>query len=211
MKTLTKTTVLTLIIGMMTSFNTMADVSSRGVEGAYDLVSTFGFASSACQQAEYIDVQGASDFDSNGDGAVTILEVALANPLGNLGQLVNAVLASDAENPGLVIGALGDPSASFTVFAPVDSAFAAIPEDVFNGIVSAGGVTTVLLYHVMVGHTDPRFGTYLQAVDTLLGQDVWLKRGRSEPRINNSNIECTGVLTDNGLVWLLDSVLLPQF
>lgn len=204
MKALTKTTIFALSIGMATSFNTVAD------DGVYGVGSSFGFAS-PCQQAEYIDVRGASAFDSDMDGAVTILEVALANPLDNLGQLVGAVLASDAENPGLVIGALGDPTASFTVFAPVDSAFAAIPEDVFNGIVSAGGVTNVLLYHVIVGHTDPRVGPYLKVVDTLLGQDVWIKRGRSQPGINNSNIECTGVLTDNGFVWLLDSVLLPQF
>ena len=75
----------------------------------------------------------------------------------------------------------------------------------------AGGLTDVLLYHVVAGHFDPRRVFYVRSVDSLLMQDLFVKNGRKNPSINNSEIGCTGVQTDNGLVWIIDSVLLPQF
>ena len=164
-----------------------------------------------CRDLPLIDVRGNDDIDGilgdEKDGYVTIAEVAVANPLANLDSLVGAVLAADP----LVLEALADPSALLTVFAPVNSAFEAIPADVLTGIVDAGGLTDVLLYHVITGERDPRGGAYLRSEDSLLGQFIIIKRGRANPTVNQSNIDCTGVQTDNGLVWLIDSVLLPQF
>jgi len=46
---------------------------------------------------------------------------------------------------------------------------------------------------------------------TVLGQDVFVSRGYSNPTVNQSEIQCQGVRTVNGTVWLIDSVLLPQY
>jgi uncharacterized surface protein with fasciclin (FAS1) repeats len=165
-----------------------------------------------CLKTDFIDVRGSDAIDGalDGmkDGKVTIAEVAVVNPLENLGELVNAVLAADPA----VLAAIADPAAVLTVFAPVDQAFLNIPGGILNGIVTEGALTSVLLYHVVAGEFDPRIRKlYINAEDSLLGQDLFIKQSLSSPTINQSNIECAGVRTDNGLVWLIDSVLIPQF
>jgi uncharacterized surface protein with fasciclin (FAS1) repeats len=163
-----------------------------------------------CKRTDMIDVRGNADIDGilgEADGKVTIAEVAVFNPLGNLDTLVFAVQNADPA----VLEALADPEALLTVFAPDNDAFAAIPGDILNGIISSGALTDVLLYHVVAGYYDPRNTWYIRTVDSLLGQDLFVKRGRTNPSINQSEIGCAGVMTDNGVVWLIDSVLLPQF
>lgn len=164
----------------------------------------------SCKRTDFIDVRGVSDFDGilgEADGKVTIAEVAVANPLGNLDTLVFAVTNADPA----VLEALSDPEAMLTVFAPDNDAFAAIPADILNGIISSGALTDVLLHHVVAGYYDPRNTWYVRKIDSLLGQDLFVTRGSKNPSVNQSEIGCTGVQTDNGLVWLIDSVLLPQF
>jgi uncharacterized surface protein with fasciclin (FAS1) repeats len=48
-------------------------------------------------------------------------------------------------------------------------------------------------------------------VHTLQGQSVFLSLDADGPRVNQSNIACQAVKTDNGTIWVIDSVLLPQF
>jgi len=166
-----------------------------------------------CSEATLVDVRGDSSLSSilTDDGKVTIAEVAVANsalggnPSGGLTQLVDAVVAA-----GLV-GALDNPDDTLTVFAPVDSAFTAIPADIVGAIVDAGGLPNVLLYHVVEGYADVRNVNRVRSYQSLMGQDIFVKRGRAYPTVNNSEVNCDGILTDNGLVWLIDSVLLPQF
>ena len=83
-------------------------------------------------------------------------------------------------------------------------------QGVLDGII-ADSLTEVLLYHVVPGQFDPRRVFYVRSVESLLMQDLFVKRGRKNPTINNSEIACGGVRTDNGLVWLIDSVLMPQY
>lgn len=172
-----------------------------------------GDAPQICRNVAMIDVRGASPFDGNMDGMTTIAEVAIANPLDNLSTLLGVVLAATELESDTVLNAISDPSSSLTVFAPTDDAFAAIPAEVVDGLIASGSLTSVLLYHVVGGEFDPRKGAYLRSLDTIAGQFVVAKRGRptGNPTINQSNIGCTGVATDNGYVWLLDSVLFPQF
>lgn len=166
----------------------------------------------SCKWERFIDVRGDSTIDGvlgdDPDGYVTIGEVAAANPLGNLGTLVEAVLAADPS----ILDALTDPHAKLTVFAPEDEAFEAIPPDFLDAILADQELlTSVLLYHVVDRRLDPRRIRYIRRVKSLLGQNLFIKRGRRNPSVNQSKIQCTGVKTDNGLVWLIDSVLLPQF
>ena len=123
------------------------------------------------------------------DGKVTIAEVAVANPLNNLGTLVTAVTSADP----LVLDALSNPNAKLTVFAPVDDAFAAIPDPVLNEYLGNSELLTeLLLYHVVDGYFDPRKVFYLRAVNSLQGQKLFVKRGRKSPSVNQSKIECSG-------------------
>jgi uncharacterized surface protein with fasciclin (FAS1) repeats len=139
----------------------------------------------------------------------TITEAAIATPeLSTLKDLV--VLAGLA-------GALADEEANLTVFAPLNSAFAALPGYLVSGLTTPDNsgqypdLTQVLLYHVVPGKVDPRRVFYIRRAETLSGQDLFLNRSRLAPMVNQSIVDCQGVKTRNGTVWLIDSVLQPQF
>jgi uncharacterized surface protein with fasciclin (FAS1) repeats len=136
----------------------------------------------------------------------TIVDAALATP--DLKALADAVVAA-----GLA-GALSGPG-PFTVYAPTNAAFQKIPPAVLGAITSDPALlTAVLTYHVTPGKgrdADPRlvFNTPKE-VPTLQGQTVFFSRS-SGPQVNQSSVACQPVRTTNGVVWLIDSVLLPQF
>ena len=72
-------------------------------------------------------------------------------------------------------------------------------------------LTAVLTYHVTTGQPDPRrlSSTLAQRKDTLQGQSVYFGRSDGSARVNGAGVDCTAVQTDNGTVWIIDSVLLP--
>jgi len=133
----------------------------------------------------------------------TIVEAAIATPA--LSTLVDLVVAA-----GLA-GALSQPG-DLTVFAPTNDAFAAIPAPVLGAIGSdVGLLTAVLTYHVVDGPADPRSPTTRKSA-TLQGQTLYTGfESGVGARVNNSVAGCTAVRTTNGTVWVIDSVLLPQF
>jgi uncharacterized surface protein with fasciclin (FAS1) repeats len=144
----------------------------------------------------------------------TIAEAACDPSLDSvLGTLCDAV---GLANPA--IGeALSDPKARLTVFAPTNEAFGAVP---FLGKLlkpqNQGLLDNVLLYHVVSGkHVDPRRSAVIRKVPTLLeGQNVFFSYDFGKhggPMINQSSTGCEGVKTENGTVWIIDSVLQPQY
>ncbi|MBW9259894.1 MAG: fasciclin domain-containing protein [Candidatus Thiodiazotropha sp. (ex. Lucinisca nassula)] len=105
-----------------------------------------------------------------------------------------------------------DSSEDITVFAPTNEAFAAIPGDLLTLIASDEDIlTTVLAYHVVPNKVDPRRVRYIRKYDTLAGQTLFASRDRTGPMVNQSEVECQGYRTANGLVWVVNSVFLPQF
>jgi len=133
----------------------------------------------------------------------TIVDAAVATPaLSTLTSLVVAAGLADALSaPG-----------NLTVFAPTNDAFAKIPAGVLGAI---GGdlavLTAVLTYHVVPGKVDPRHPV-TRELTTLQGQSLYAGYDRGTgPAINQSVADCTAVRTTNGTVWVIDSVLLPQF
>lgn len=110
------------------------------------------------------------------------------------------------------VAELLDSSEDITVFAPTDEAFGNIPPDILNAIAANEELlTTVLAYHVSPKLVDPRKVLYVRKVGTLAEQKLFVNRTRTGPMVNQSNVECQGYRTANGLVWVIDSVLLPQF
>jgi len=144
----------------------------------------------------------------------TIVDAALATP--ELEELANAVVAA-----GFVD--LLNSEGPFTVYAPINQAFENIPAGVLNGILGEVDdegnlfvLQAILSYHVVPGagrRNDPRrvFNRIVE-VDTALGQSVFFSRDREGTEINQSNlVSCQPVRTSNGIVYLIDSVLNPQF
>jgi uncharacterized surface protein with fasciclin (FAS1) repeats len=108
----------------------------------------------------------------------------------------------------------GDPSGNFTVFAPTNEAFAKIglvnPADL--NVLQKGFLTNVLLYHVNNGSTLDASLTNGVKVPSLLGAPVTkrvINRG-SDRFVNGSKIIATNVKADNGIVHVIDRVLLAS-
>jgi len=100
----------------------------------------------------------------------------------------------------------------FTVFAPVDDAFAALPAETVTALsdpANAGLLTSILTYHVLPGQILPAdlSGEYT----TVEGSTLTVSGSGDNIMINDATVICGGVSTANATVYLIDTVLsLPE-
>ncbi|HET9445926.1 MAG TPA: fasciclin domain-containing protein [Steroidobacteraceae bacterium] len=133
----------------------------------------------------------------------TIVDVAAGNPA--FSTLVTALQAAD------LVATLQGPG-PFTVFAPTNDAFAKIPAGVLNFLLAnPDALADVLLYHVVPGSKDLRYQFSPRDLRTVQKQDVYVDRERDRLQINNSFVSGHVIRTDNGVIYVVDSVLLPQY
>lgn len=96
----------------------------------------------------------------------------------------------------------------FTVFAPVDDAFAKIDAATIDTLKTDSDLLTkILTYHVVAGQIEPAdiAGTH----KTVEGQDLTVTGSGDSMMVNDANVICGGVQTANATVYLVDSVLMP--
>lgn len=99
-------------------------------------------------------------------------------------------------------------SGEFTVFAPVDSAFAALdPATVDSLKTDSAALTTILTYHAVPGRIAPDDIAGTRA--TVEGSDVTVTRDGDQITVNQASVVCGGVRTANATVYLIDQVLMP--
>jgi uncharacterized surface protein with fasciclin (FAS1) repeats len=126
------------------------------------------------------------------------------NPL--LTTLVSAVSGELNPDVNLVDTLNGD---EFTVFAPVDDAFAKIDAATIETLQSDSELlTSILTYHVVPGQLAPDEVVGTQT--TVQGGTVEVTGSGDELMVNDANVICGGVMTANATVYLVDSVLLPE-
>lgn len=126
------------------------------------------------------------------------------NPL--LTTLVSAV--SGELNPEVdLVDTLN--SDEFTVFAPVDDAFAQIDAATIETLkTDADLLSTILTYHVVPGQLSP--DEVVGEQTTVQGGTVEVTGSGDELMVNDANVICGGVMTQNATVYLIDSVLMPS-
>lgn len=132
-----------------------------------------------------------------------IVDTAVAD--GRFTTLVTAVQAA-----GLVDALKGE--GPFTVFAPTDDAFAMLPEGTVESLLQAENIEqlkSILLYHVVEGKVMAADVTGLSSAPTLLGKDLAVKVDMGNVYINEAKVVITDVETSNGVIHVIDSVLLP--
>jgi uncharacterized surface protein with fasciclin (FAS1) repeats len=96
----------------------------------------------------------------------------------------------------------------FTVFAPVDAAFAKVPAKTIATLKKDGALLTkILTYHVVAGQLDPTAVVGTQK--TVEGGDVKVTGSGDNLMVNDAKVICGGVKTANATVYLIDSVLTP--
>ena len=97
----------------------------------------------------------------------------------------------------------------FTVFAPTDEAFAKIPKATLDGLLAdKAALTKVLTYHVVPGKVmakDVKAGK----VKTVQGQDLTVTTAGGV-KVDNANVVKTDIVADNGVIHVIDSVVLPK-
>jgi len=100
----------------------------------------------------------------------------------------------------------------FTVFAPTDDAFAALPEGTLDSLLqpeNKQALTDILLYHVVPGNVMASDVVNLDSATTVLGKDVTVKTDMGDVYINDAQVVITDIETSNGIIHVIDSVLLP--
>lgn len=122
---------------------------------------------------------------------------------GSFNTLVTAIKAA-----GLV-ETLKEPG-PFTVFAPTDEAFAKIPKSDLDALLAnKAELTKVLTYHVVPGAVmaaDVKPGM----VKTVEGGDITISVANDKVMVNEANVVKTDIKASNGVIHVIDSVLMPK-
>ena len=132
-----------------------------------------------------------------------IVDTAVAD--GRFTTLVAAVTAA-----GLVDTLKGE--GPFTVFAPTDDAFAKLPAMTVENLLKPENIEqlkSILLYHVVAGKVMAADVTKLESAETVLGKSVTIKLDMGNVYINDAKVVLTDIETSNGVIHVIDTVLLP--
>lgn len=132
-----------------------------------------------------------------------IVEIAASNE--NFTTLVAAVKAAN------LVDALSAPG-SLTVFAPTNSAFAKLPVGTVEALLAnIPALTNILTYHVLGEEKSPSKLVKEKLARTLQGSDVRVcLDGSLELKINKSKVILKPIYASNGVIYIIDSVLIPQ-
>jgi transforming growth factor-beta-induced protein len=135
------------------------------------------------------------------EAAPNIVEIAVAD--GRFTTLVTAVTAA-----GLAETLQGE--GPFTVFAPTDDAFAALPAGTIEALLEdIPLLTDILLYHVVSGAVFAADVVTLDAATTVLGEDVTITVENGAVFINDAQVIIADIEASNGVIHVIDAVLLP--
>lgn len=145
-------------------------------------------------------------YDAQHDGSVQssaepdIVDTAIA--AGSFDTLLTAVRAAGLEQT------LKGPG-PFTVFAPTDAAFAQIPKEQLDALLAdKQALTKVLTYHVVPGEVKAAEVVNLSSAATVEGQSLTIRVGDSV-KVNNATVIKTDIVTSNGVIHVIDAVMLP--
>jgi uncharacterized surface protein with fasciclin (FAS1) repeats len=132
-----------------------------------------------------------------------IVDTAVA--AGSFNTLAAALTAAD------LIGALKG-EGPFTVFAPTDEAFAALPEGTVENLLKPENkdqLTAVLLYHVVAGKIMSADITAAVSPETLQGSTIAVVPAAGGVSVNGANVVAADVAASNGVIHVIDAVILP--
>ncbi len=120
-------------------------------------------------------------------------------------------LVAAVQAAGLVDTLKGD--GPFTVFAPTDEAFAKLPAGTVENLLKPENKATlvkILTYHVVSGKVLAADVVKLKSAKTVQGQNVKIKAKGGKVMLNKSNVVKTDIMTSNGVIHVIDTVLMPK-
>ncbi len=146
------------------------------------------------------------DSDKNDEVVIktTIVDAAVSN--GDFTTLVAALQATGLDTT------LADTDSTFTVFAPTDDAFALLGQDTINALLAdTATLSDILTYHVITGEVNATTAISLAGttVDMVNGDAIGLSLDGDSLLVNTATVITADIQTDNGIIHVIDAVLLP--
>jgi uncharacterized surface protein with fasciclin (FAS1) repeats len=118
-------------------------------------------------------------------------------------------LVKAAQAAGLVETLKG--KGPFTVFAPTNKAFAAVPKARLEALLKdKKALTAVLTYHVVPGKVTAADVVKLNSAKTVQGQNLRIVAKDGKVRVNDANVIKADIVCSNGVIHVVDTVLLPD-
>jgi uncharacterized surface protein with fasciclin (FAS1) repeats len=135
--------------------------------------------------------------------AADIVETAVAAKFNTLAAALKAAgLVDTLKGPG-----------PFTVFAPTDEAFAKLPPGTLETLLkpeNKAKLRSILLYHVVAGKVTAQDVVKLDSATTVEGQSVAIQTMNGHVMVNHAHVTKTDIAASNGVIHVIDSVLLPK-
>jgi uncharacterized surface protein with fasciclin (FAS1) repeats len=135
--------------------------------------------------------------------AADIVDTAVAGKFNTLVAAVKAAgLVDTLKGPG-----------PFTVFAPTDEAFAKLPPGTLESLLkpeNKAKLQSILTYHVVAGKVMSQDVVKLDSANTVEGQPVSIKVMGGHVMINNATVTKTDIPASNGVIHVIDTVILPN-
>lgn len=148
--------------------------------------------------------------------AITALSLSVASAKDTQKDIVDtAVAAGDFTTLVKAVQAAGlvetlKSKGPFTVFAPTDAAFAKLPAGTLESLLAnPEKLKAILLYHVVPGRVLAADVVKLSSAKTAGGQSVAIST-TGGVKVDNANVVKTDIVTSNGVIHVIDSVILPK-
>lgn len=149
-----------------------------------------------------VSAEGEGEGEETQDEQQNIVELAQATE--DLSTLVTAVETAE------LVDTLSDGDANFTVFAPTNAAFDALPDGTLDNLLdNPDELASVLTYHVVDSEAFAGDLSDGQTLTTVNGATLTVNLSDDEVRINDALVTTADVDASNGVVHIIDSVLLP--
>ena len=124
---------------------------------------------------------------------------------GSFKTLAKALAAAD------LVDTLKGPG-PFTVFAPTDEAFAKLPAGTLETLLKPENkdkLRRILTYHVVAGKVTAAEVVKLKSAPAVSGDTIKVTAGDGTVRVDNARVVKTDIMTSNGIIHVIDSVILP--
>jgi len=155
--------------------------------------------------------------------ALSLLTLSLAASAGSMNKdkkdiIDTAVAAGDFKTLAAALKAAGlvdtlKGQGPFTVFAPTDEAFAKLPAGTVDSLLKPENhdkLVAILTYHVVPGKVMAKDVVKLHEAKTVNGKDVKIMAEGGKVMVDNANVTKTDIVCSNGVIHVIDSVILPQ-
>ncbi len=149
-------------------------------------------------------IQGANAYEAKAKAPADIVDTAVA--AGSFNTLATALKAA-----GLVETLKGP--GPFTVFAPTDEAFAKLPAGTLESLLkpeNKAKLAGILTYHVVSGKVMAADVVKLTSAKTVNGQSVKIAVDGGKVKVDGANVVKTDVAASNGVIHVIDAVILPK-